>query len=198
MNENIEITDDIVLSEDWYTLKKITFRIKTSKGKIQTRVRDVFNRGNGAAILLYNRRERTVILTRQFRLPAYLNGCTSGMLIEVPAGMLDNEYPDDCIRRETEEETGYRIEHVQKVFEAYMSPGAMTELLHFYIAEYDATFKFGEGGGLDAEQEDIEVLEMDFEDAYEMIGRGEILDAKTIMLLQYARMNLFRTKQMEN
>ena len=146
-------------------------------------------KGNGAGILLYNKEQKTIILTRQFRLPAYLNGSETGMVIEVCAGMLDQDHPEQCIIRETEEETGYRIKSVQKIMEAYMSPGAITEILHLFVGEYDSTMKVGDGGGADNEQENIEVLEYSFDETFALIESGEIKDAKTIMLLQYAKIN---------
>lgn len=152
-------------------------------------MRESYDRGNGAAILLYNLKHNTVILTKQFRMPTYINSNTDGMMIECCAGLLDNDNPEDCIRKEVLEETGYQIKNVRKLFEAYMSPGAVTEILHLFIAEYDSSMKINEGGGLDHEQEDIEVLELDFEEAYNMIFTGEIKDAKTIMLIQYAKIN---------
>jgi nudix-type nucleoside diphosphatase (YffH/AdpP family) len=150
----------------------------------------VYDRGNGAVILLYNSAKKTVVLTRQFRLPTYLNGNRSGMVIEACAGLLDTENPEECIIRETEEETGYRLSSVKKVFQSYMSPGSVTEILHFFIGEYQSEMKVSEGGGLAEEHENIEVLEYTFNEAYQMITSGEITDAKTIMLLQYAKINL--------
>jgi GDP-mannose pyrophosphatase NudK len=153
-----------------------------------TQSREAYDRGNGATILLYNKEQNTVILTRQFRLPTFVNGNESGMLIETCAGLLDLDNPEDCIRRETEEETGYRISHVRKIFDVYMSPGSVTEILHFFVGEYSKDQKVNEGGGVD-EDENIEVLELPFDKAYNMISTGEIKDAKTIMLLQYAKLN---------
>lgn len=177
-----------LLSGNWYKLYKYTYTITRSDGQIITQSREAYDRGNGAVILLYNTSLQKVVLTRQFRLPTFVNGNKSGMLIEACAGLLDNDNPEDCIRRETEEETGYRIRDVKKIFEAYMSPGSVTEILHFFIGEYTADQKVDEGGGVD-EDEDIEVLELDFDRALNMITTGEIKDAKTIMLLQYARIN---------
>ena len=188
-NPQIRIQKTEVLSDNWYTLNKVTYDYQNKKGEWETHSREAYDRGNGAVILLYNREQQTVILTRQFRLPTYLNSNDTGMLIEACAGLLDKDHPDDCIRKETEEETGYRISQVQKIFESYMSPGSVTEILHFYVAEYDNDMKVSEGGGLVDEQENIEVLELNFEAAYDMIATGEIRDAKTIMLLQYARLN---------
>lgn len=175
-----------ILSDNWYTLRKATFDFQHKNGQWQRQSREAYDRGNGAAILLYNREQGTVILTRQFRMPTYLNGNESGMLIEACAGLLDKDNAEDCIRRETEEETGYKITEVRKVFEAYMSPGSVTEILYFFVAEYAKEQKVHEGGGLEDDQEDIEVLEIPFEKAMEMIQSGEIKDGKTIMLLQYA------------
>ncbi|MEG2310231.1 GDP-mannose pyrophosphatase NudK [Chryseobacterium sp.] len=180
---NIENTE--ILSNNWYTLKKVTFQIIKDNGETEVQIREAYDRGNGAAILLYNINSKNVILTRQFRLPTYINGNSTGFLIEACAGVLDNDNPEDCIKRETEEETGYKISKVEKIFEAYMSPGSVTELLHFYIAEYADDMKVNEGGGLKEEGENIEVLEINFEKAIEMIVSGEIKDAKTIMLLQH-------------
>ena len=188
-NPNIKIQQTDLLSDDWYLLNKVTFDFLRKDGKWVTQKREVYNRGNGAGILLYNKEQKTIILTRQFRLPAYLNGSETGMVIEVCAGMLDQDHPEQCIIRETEEETGYRIKSVQKIMEAYMSPGAITEILHLFIGEYDASMKVHDGGGLEHEQEEIEVIEMIFYDAYQMIANGEIKDAKTILLLQYAKIN---------
>jgi len=184
---NVRINKTEVLSDNWYTLRKVTFEIQQEDGTWQRQVREAYDRGNGAAILLYNVRERKVILTRQFRLPTFINGNTSGMLIEACAGLLDEDGPEDAIRRETEEETGYKVTHVRKIFEAYMSPGSVTEILYFFVAEYEPGMKVHEGGGVD-EGEDIEVLELDADKAMQMIDSGEIRDAKTIMLLQYAKL----------
>jgi nudix-type nucleoside diphosphatase (YffH/AdpP family) len=178
-----------ILSDNWYTLNKYTYEYQKEDGSWETQIRETYDRGNGAAILLYNRGEETVILTKQFRMPTYVNGNPSGMMIEVCAGVLDGSDPEDCIKKEVEEETGYQIDHVKKVFESYMSPGAVTEILHFFIGEYRAQMKISEGGGAEDESENIEVLEIPFNAALEMIASGEIKDAKTIMLLQYARLN---------
>lgn len=189
-NPKITIQKTELLSDNWYILNKVTFDYNKESDDPETQVREVYDRGNGAVILLYNSAKKTVVLTRQFRLPTYLNGNTSGMLIEACAGMLDEDNPIDCIIRETEEETGYRISSVKKVFQSYMSPGAVTEILHFFIGEYQPEMKVSEGGGLAEEHEYIEVLEYPFNEAYQMIVSGEITDAKTIMLLQYAKINL--------
>ncbi|TAE52941.1 MAG: GDP-mannose pyrophosphatase NudK [Bacteroidetes bacterium] len=178
-----------VLSDNWYTLRKVSFDFQKKNGTWQTQNREAYDRGNGATILLYNREQRTVILTRQFRMPTYLNGNETGLLIEACAGLLDKDNAEDCIRRETEEETGYQVTDVRKVFEAYMSPGSVTEILYFFVAEYSDVHKVHEGGGLEHDQEDIEVLELPFQQALDMIASGEIRDGKTIMLLQYAQIH---------
>jgi GDP-mannose pyrophosphatase NudK len=154
-----------------------------------TQSREAYDRGNGATILLYNKEQRKVILTRQFRLPTFINGNPSGMMIETCAGLLDEDNPEACIIRETEEETGYRITEVKKVYEAYMSPGSVTEILYFFIGAYSKEQKVNEGGGVDSENENIDVLELDFDKAWDMMTKGEIKDAKTIILLQYARLH---------
>ncbi|BDB53674.1 GDP-mannose pyrophosphatase NudK [Flavobacterium ammonificans] len=189
-NPKITIQKTELLSDNWYILNKVTFDYNKESDDPETQVREVYDRGNGAVILLYNSTKKTVVLTRQFRLPTYLNGNSSGMLIEACAGMLDKDNPIECIIRETEEETGYRLSSVKKVFQSYMSPGAVTEILHFFIGEYQPEMKVSEGGGLAEEHEYIEVLEYPFNEAYQMIVSGEITDAKTIMLLQYAKINL--------
>jgi GDP-mannose pyrophosphatase NudK len=190
MTKPVKIVEKKLLSDNWYKLYKYTFEITDEAGKARQQVREAYDRGNGAVILLYNRASGSVILTRQFRLPTFVNGNPDGMMIEACAGLLDEDNPEDCIRRETEEETGYRIEHVEKIYEAYMSPGSVTEILHFFIGEYSKDQKVNEGGGVAHEQENIEVLELDLSRAYTMISTGEIRDAKTIMLLQYAKLNL--------
>lgn len=186
-NPDITILKTDILSDNWYTLNKVTFTVHKKDGTTETQSREAYDRGNGAVILLYNKTSNMVILTRQFRLPTYINGNASGMLIEACAGLLDNDNPEDCIKRETEEETGYKISKVEKVFEAYMSPGSVTEILHFFIAEYSNEMKINDGGGLEEEGEHIEVLELSFDEALTMIDKGEIKDAKTIMLLQHLR-----------
>lgn len=178
-----------LLSDNWYTLQKITFEYQREDGKWEAQSREAYDRGNGAAILLYNAKKGTVILTRQFRMPTYINGNDNGMMIEVCAGLLDGDHPEDCIRKEAEEETGYKLDKVEKVFESYMSPGSVTEILHFFIGIYEERMKVGEGGGAEKETENIEVLELDFQTALDMIAKGAIKDAKTIMLLQYAKIN---------
>ncbi|MDR6564219.1 MULTISPECIES: GDP-mannose pyrophosphatase NudK [unclassified Arcicella] len=189
MTPSIKIKKTEVLSDNWYTLRKITFDIEQKDGSWITQSREAYDRGNGAVILLYNVANKTVILTEQFRMPTYHNGNPTGMLIEACAGLLDEDNAEDCIKRETEEETGFRITEVKKIYEAYMSPGSVTEILYFFIAEYDKSQQVSEGGGVEGEHENIEVLELPFEKALDMITTGEIKDAKTIMLLQYIRLN---------
>jgi len=192
-NQNILSSIDIlkteVLSNNWYTLRKVTYKQTQADGTVIEQSREAYDRGNGATILLYNKAAGTVILTRQFRLPTYLNGNDTGYLIETCAGLLDRDNPEECIRRETEEETGYKISKVEKIFEAYMSPGSVTEILYFFVAEYTKDMKVSEGGGVEEEQENIQVLELDYQEALHMISTGEIKDAKTILLLQYAQIN---------
>lgn len=189
--DNLEIK---ILSDNWYTLKKVNFDFRKNNGNWERQSREAYDRGNGAAILLYNLEKETVILTRQFRMPTFLNGNPSGMMIEVCAGLLEKDNAEDCIRRETQEETGYEISSVEKVFEAYMSPGSVTEIVHFFIAKYHEDMKIGEGGGVAEEQEDIEVLELKFSDALKMVKTGEIKDGKTIMLLQHLQLKLLQAE----
>ncbi|SDT23784.1 NUDIX domain-containing protein [Pseudomonas fuscovaginae UPB0736] len=186
--DRVRIIDSTVLSDDWYLLKKTTFDFLRSDGTWQRQSRETYDRGNGATILLFNREKRTVVLTRQFRFPVFVNG-HDGMLVEAAAGLLENASPEDRIRAEAEEETGYRVQNVQKIFEAFMSPGSVTEKLHFFLGEYDGDSKVSHGGGLEAEGEDLEVLELSLEDALQAVRRGDIVDAKTIMLLQYVALN---------
>ena len=188
--DRVRVIDSQVLSDDWYLLKKTVYDFRRADGSWQRQQRETYDRGNGAALLLYQREARRVVLVRQFRFPCFVSG-HDGMLIEAPAGLLDQATPEQRIRAEAEEETGYRIGAVNKVFEAFMSPGSVTEKLHFFVAEYDASQKVGHGGGLIGEGEDIEVLELPFDEALAMVRRGEIVDGKTIMLLQYAAMHLF-------
>ena len=189
MTSNIRIVEEKLLSKHWYTLKTTAFDLLRSNGQWQRQHRETYDRGNGATILLYNRAQKTVILTRQFRFPTYVNGNPSGLMVEACAGLLDQDDPVTCIRRETEEETGFRIGAVKKVFEAYMSPGAVTEKIYFFVGEYQARDKVSNGGGHAHEGEDIEVLELDLEEALAQISSGQIQDAKTIMLLQYAQIH---------
>ncbi|MCA4899849.1 MAG: GDP-mannose pyrophosphatase NudK [Bacteroidota bacterium] len=188
MSERVKIKKTEILSNNWYTLKKVTFDYQHKSGKWIEQNREAYDRGNGATILLFNQITKTVILTRQFRLPSYINGNPTGMLIEACAGLLDLDNPEDCIRRETEEETGFKIRDVKKIYEAYMSPGSVTEILYFFVAEYSKEMQTSKGGGVD-EHEDIDVLELPFSTALEMMNNGEIKDGKTIMLLQYLQIH---------
>lgn len=186
--DRVRIVSTQVLSDDWYVLKKNTFDFLRRDGSWQRQSRETYDRGDGAVILLINRQAQTVILTRQFRFPVFVNG-HDGMLIEAAAGLLDNASPEQRIRAEAEEETGYFVQNVRKVFEAYMSPGSVTEKLHFFIGEYDALARMHQGGGLEDEGEDVEVLEMTLKEALQAIRQGTIVDAKTIMLLQFIALN---------
>ena len=190
MTDKVRIQKTEILSDNWYTLKKVTFDFQKKNGSWVNQNREAYDRGNGATILLYNPEHKTVILTKQFRLPTYINGNPDGMLIETCAGLLDADNAEDAIRRETEEETGFTLRDVKKVFEAYMSPGSVTEILYFFIAEYSRDMKTSAGGGVD-DHEDIEVLELAFDKAFSMINTGEIKDGKTIMLLQYLKLHNF-------
>ena len=189
MKSAVNILSNDILSDNWYVLRKITYEITKPDGSTAVQTREAYDRGNGATILLYNTELKTVILTRQFRMPTFINGNAGGMMIEACAGLLDKDNPEDCIRRETEEETGYKITDVRKIFEAYMSPGSVTEILHFFVAAYTPSMKTSAGGGLADEQENIEVLELPFSTAIDMIAKGSIKDAKTILLLQYAQLH---------
>lgn len=188
-NNRVKNIDKKVLSNNWYVLNKYTFDYQLNNGKWVTQQREVYDRGNGAVILLYNKHNQTIILTKQFRIPTYVNGNSNGYMIEACAGLLDNDNAIDCIKREVEEETGYKVSQVKKIFEAYSSPGAVTEILHYFIAQYSEQMKVSDGGGLESETEDIEVLELQFSKALKMINNGEIKDIKTIALLQYAQIN---------
>jgi len=188
-NPRVRIESVQVLSDDWYMLKKTTFEYQRNDGSWQTQSRETYDRGDGAVILIYNRKKKTVILTRQFRFPAFVNGLVDGMLIEACAGLLETNNAEECIKKETEEETGYRVDNIRKIFEAYMSPGSVTEKLYFFIAEYSPNSKASTGGGDIKDGEDIEVLELVLDDALRMIETGKIADGKTIMLLQYAKLH---------
>ena len=192
VSDRIRVRDVRLLSDNWYVLKATTFDWRRADGTWQTQSRETYDRGNGAALLPYNLAARTVVLTRQFRYPAYVNG-HDDLLVEAPAGLLDDATPEERIRAEVEEETGYRLGAIRKIFECFMSPGSVTEKLHFFVGEYDAAMRVGDGGGLETEGEEIAVLELPFDQAMTMIGTGEIADAKTIMLLQYAALNIFRS-----
>ncbi|PJG50681.1 GDP-mannose pyrophosphatase [Bradyrhizobium forestalis] len=191
ISDRVRIKDVRVLSDGWTTLKTTTFEYRRTNGEWQTQQRETYERDNAAAVLPYNLARRTVILVRQFRLPAFIRGYDD-LLIEAAAGVLDNASPEERIRAEAEEETGYRLHHVHKVFEAFMSPGAITEKLHFFVAEYEPSMRVSDGGGLEHEGEDIEVLELGIDEALAMIADGRIIDAKAIMLLQYAALHVFR------
>ncbi len=191
IQNRIRIQTTELLSDDWYTLKKTTFDYLRNDGTWQRQSRETYDRGNGAVILLYNSKSKTVILTKQFRYPAYVNDHKE-LLIEAPAGLLEQANPEERIKDETQEETGYKISSVNKLFEAFMSPGSVTEKLYFYMAEYSPKDKTTEGGGHKSEGGDIDVLELPFETAFDMIASGEIVDAKTIMLLYHAKLFLFQ------
>ena len=188
-NKSVRNIKKELLSDNWYSLTKVTFEYLREDGVWETQVREAYDRGNGAVILLYNIEKQTVVLTRQFRMPTYLNGNEDGMMIEACAGILEKGNAEETIKMEVEEETGYRIDQVQKVFESYMSPGSVTEILYFFIGAYEDAMKIGEGGGAEDETENIEVLEMTFNEALERVKKGEIRDTKTIMLLQWAKLN---------
>ena len=192
-NPAVEVLNTEVLSDNWYVLRKVTFRLRKRDGSWQTQSREAYDRGNGATILPYDVARRTVILTRQFRLPTFVNGNASGMLIETCAGLLDHENPWQCITRELREETGFDIHDARKVMEAYMSPGSVTEIVHFFVAEYTPAQRANAGGGV--EEEDIEVIELTIDEATAKVASGEIRDGKTIMLLQYAALHLFDQKK---
>ncbi|PZW68684.1 nudix-type nucleoside diphosphatase (YffH/AdpP family) [Pseudomonas sp. URMO17WK12:I1] len=183
---NVRILKQHLLSDNWYVLKKIDFELQRRDGSWQPQTREVYDRGNGATIGLYNRARRTVILTRQFRIPAFVNE-HHGYLIEAAAGLLDNASPEERIRAEAEEETGYRVRSVRKIFDAFMSPGSVTERVHFFVGEYQPEDRINDGGGLAEEGEDIEVLELPFAEALAMVDDGRIMDGKTIILLQYLK-----------
>ena len=188
-NRSVRNIQKELLSDNWYSLTKVTFEYLREDGVWETQVREAYDRGNGAAILLYNKKKGTVVLTKQFRMPTYLNGNTDGMMIEACAGILEKGNAEETIKMEVEEETGYKIDKVTKIFESYMSPGSVTEILHFFIGEYEDEMKIGDGGGVVDETENIEVLEISFSKALDLFKAGEIKDAKTIMLLQWAHIN---------
>ncbi|SDW09487.1 nudix-type nucleoside diphosphatase, YffH/AdpP family [Lutibacter oricola] len=188
-NPKVKINKIENLSNDWYKLDKVDFDYQTKNGEWQNQTRESYNRGDGACILLYNASEKKVILTKQFRMPCYLNENEDGMMIEVCAGMLDKDDPVTCIKKEAEEEVGYKISEPKKLFELFSTPGAVTEKIHYFIAEYSSDMKISDGGGLEEETEEIEVLEMDFKKAIQLVSTGEICDAKTVILLQYAQIN---------
>jgi nudix-type nucleoside diphosphatase (YffH/AdpP family) len=187
-DQKVKIRKIEVLSDDHYLLQKVIFDYKTKTGIWEEQSRECYDRGDGAAILLYHPVTKKVVLTRQFRMPSFLNGHTSGMIIEVCAGLLDGDDPETCIRKEAEEETGFRIEKPQKLFELYSTPGAVTEKIHYFIAPYQDSMRVSEGGGVASESEEILVMELDAEEAIRMIETGEICDAKTVVLLLFARL----------
>jgi len=185
-NPRVRVTDVRLLSDNWYRLHTTTFELQGADGSWSSQSRETYDRGNGATILLYDVQRRTVLLTSQFRYPAYINGHPGGMLIETAAGLLDDDDPETAIRREAVEETGHRVGEVTHVFDAFMSPGSVTERLHFYAAPYDAGTREHAGGGLADEGEHITLVELDIDEALDLVAAGGIIDAKTIMLLQWA------------
>lgn len=187
--KNIKLISSTLLSDNWGELRKVKYDFKLDDGTWQKQEREVYDRGNGAVILLYNKEKGTIILTRQLRIPTWFNGNEDGMMIEACAGVLDENDPEECIKRETQEETGYKITEVKKIMEVYMSPGSVTEIIYFFTGAYEDNMKISAGGGVEGEHENIEVLEIPFTQALQMIESGEIKDAKTIMLLQYAKIN---------
>ena len=190
ISDRVRVKNVRVLSDDYAVLKTTTFEYRRANGEWQTQARETYDRGNAATLLPYNLAQCTVVLVRQFRYAAYVSGYDD-LMIEAAAGVLDGESPEVRIRAEAEEETGYRLGAIRKVFEAFMSPGALTERMHFFVAEYEPSMQVGSGGGLADEGEDIEVLELSIDQALAMIADGSIADAKTIMLLQYAALNIF-------
>lgn len=183
MSLNINIIKDKILSENWFLLRNMTYELTRSDGSVVRHRREIYDRGNGATILLYNRHKQTVVLVRQFRIATWINGNEDGMLIETCAGLLDSDEPEECVRKEAIEETGFEVGEVRKLFELFMSPGGVTELIYFFIAEYNDTQRANDGGGVD--DEDIEVLELPYHRALEMMANGEIRDGKAVILLQY-------------
>jgi len=190
ITHRVRVQEEKLLSDNWSILKTTTFDFQRADGRWQRHQRETYDRGNGAAILLYNLQRRSVVLTRQFRYPAFVNGHHE-LLVEVPAGLLDAASPEECIRAEAEQEAGYAVRQPHKVFEAFMSPGSVTEKLHFFVAEYEPSDRISAGGGLEHEGEDIEVFEAGFDEALAMCGDGRVRDGKTILLLQYAALHLF-------
>ena len=185
----VKIRDEKVLSDEHYVLKRIEFDIQKKDGQWETQKREVFDRGNAVTVLLYNKETRTILLTKQFRIATFLKGNSDGMLLETPAGLLEeNESPEETMLREIKEETGYAVSSVQKIYEAYSSAGSLTERIHFYIASYSQDQKVAKGGGLEEEGEELEVIEMPLDNALQMIESGQIIDAKTILLVQYAQL----------
>jgi len=190
ISDRVRIEDIKVLSDNWYILKKVTFSWRRNDGTWQRNEREAYDRGSGATILLYDKARRTVVLTRQLRMPAFLSGYRE-MMIETAAGLLDDASPEERIRAEAQEETGYVLRDVEKLFVLFMSPGAVTEKIHFFAAAYEPKDKTGAGGGKADEGEDIDVLELPFDDAVAMVEDGRICDAKTVILLQWAAAKVF-------
>lgn len=196
MSKNVKIKSTQVLSDNFFPLKTVKYEVETSQGSVEEVSREVYFSSNGATVLLYNRENSTVVLTQQFRLPTFLNNHPTGMMIEACAGIVeDNEDPAEGIKREIEEETGYKVESVKKIYELYSTPGSVAEMIHYYVAEYEAEQKVSDGGGVKEEKEDIDVIELPFEEAFIKIHSGEIKDAKTVILLQYARMYLLKEEK---
>ncbi|MGJ8634125.1 MAG: NUDIX domain-containing protein [Luteolibacter sp.] len=189
ISERLRVESVETLSDDWYILKKTTFKWLRSDGIWQIQSRETYDRGNGAVLLPFDPTRQTVLLTRQFRYPAYVNGCDE-LLIEAAAGLLDEATPEDRIRKEVEEELGLKLNCVEPVFTCFMSPGSVTERLHFFIAEYDASMRVSSGGGEKEEGEDIEVIELTVDNALDMIMAGKIQDGKTVMLLQHLALKI--------
>ena len=185
-NPDVVVKDVELLASAWHVLRRTTLERRRPDGSWTTEQRETYDRGNGATLLLHDVDRRTVLLSRQFRFPVYVNGHPDGMLLETAAGLLDDESPEDAVRREVEEELGVSVGEVQHVFDVFMSPGSVTERLHFYAAPYRPVDRTGAGGGLADEGEDIEVVELDFDEALDMIDDGRIADAKTVMLLYWA------------
>ncbi|QLO35867.1 GDP-mannose pyrophosphatase NudK [Klebsiella sp. RHBSTW-00484] len=192
MSLNINVIKDKILSENWFVLRNMTYELTRSDGSVVRHKREVYDRGNGATIMLYNRRKQSVVLVRQFRVATWVNGNEDGMLIETCAGLLDNDEPEVCVRKEAIEETGFEVGEVRKLFELYMSPGGVTELIHFFIAEYSDAQRANDGGGVD--DEEIDVLELPFSQALEMVANGEIRDGKAVILLQYLQTSGLMTR----
>ncbi|VUS51864.1 GDP-mannose pyrophosphatase NudK [Klebsiella huaxiensis] len=192
MSLNINVIKDKILSENWFVLRNMTYELTRSDGSVVRHKREVYDRGNGATIMLYNRRKQSVVLVRQFRVATWVNGNEDGMLIETCAGLLDNDEPEVCVRKEAIEETGFEVGEVRKLFELYMSPGGVTELIHFFIAEYSDAQRPTDGGGVD--DEEIDVLELPFSQALEMVTNGEIRDGKAVILLQYLQTSGLMTR----
>ena len=185
-NPDVVVRDVELLASGWHVLRRTTVERRRPDGSWTTEQRETYDRGNGATLLLHDTARRTVLLSRQFRFPVYVNGHPDGMLLETAAGLLDDESPEKAVRREVEEELGVSVGEVEHVFDVWMSPGSVTERLHFFAAPYTAADRTGDRGGVAEEGEDIEIVELDFDEALDMIDDGRIADAKTIMLLQWA------------